>query len=72
MCGRDVPWSSLLRQEGGHPKAQTLQCLPIKYKLLTVYKALGRLASFIFDSLLLMHWAPVILDYLVLVPMSMK
>ena len=47
--------------------SQTLQCLPIKYKLLTVYKALGRLASFIFDSLLLMHWAPVILDYLVLV-----
>lgn len=47
--------------------SQTLQCLPIKYKLLTVYKALGRLASLIFDSLLLIHWAPVILDYLVLV-----
>ena len=32
-----------------------------------VYKALGRFASLIFDSLLLIHLAPGILDYLVLV-----
>ena len=51
---------------------QTLQWLPIKYKLLTDYKAVGRLASLIFESLLLIHWVPTLIPWHALWPVEVR